>query len=296
MAGLLLYKQKQKQLKLLLSFLVALFIYGLLNMLMYYKLRILSYYGVDYYISFLINIAFALANYFWFLKICRLSQNRKKQKEKILFFICMAYVFLSVLDSLLFTNEILQILNQAGNTIATLMECVLFFLLLLFSIGIFRKSKSWYDRYGSVLLLLYLCYITVKDIWSSLFSGHIIVFPLSCSFAALFCFLINLMTAVYLLHEFKAFIESVNCQKLQIETLELTLEEVREQYQISEREMDVLLLIYQGKNNTEIAESLFISTNTVKKHINSIFRKMKASSKAALISKIRLKMTDGTQG
>ena len=54
---------------------------------------------------------------------------------------------------------------------------------------------------------------------------------------------------------------------------------------ISERELAVLRLVVKGKTNTEIAESLFISVNTVKNHLKHIFKKMEVSSRAEAVAK-----------
>lgn len=43
---------------------------------------------------------------------------------------------------------------------------------------------------------------------------------------------------------------------------------------LTEREMDVLKLVAQGKSNQEIADSLFIGVKTVKFHITNIFNKL----------------------
>lgn len=43
---------------------------------------------------------------------------------------------------------------------------------------------------------------------------------------------------------------------------------------VSQREMDVLLLIAQGKSNQDIAEALFISVKTVKFHVTNILSKL----------------------
>jgi DNA-binding NarL/FixJ family response regulator len=56
---------------------------------------------------------------------------------------------------------------------------------------------------------------------------------------------------------------------------------------ISEREFEVLQLIYNGKTNQQIAEELFISVNTIKKHINSSYLKLDATSRTAAIAKLR---------
>ncbi|WP_433660574.1 response regulator [Nocardia sp. CA-128927] len=43
---------------------------------------------------------------------------------------------------------------------------------------------------------------------------------------------------------------------------------------LSARELDVLTLMAKGRNNSEIAEELFIGVSTVKSHINSLFAKL----------------------
>ena len=56
---------------------------------------------------------------------------------------------------------------------------------------------------------------------------------------------------------------------------------------ISEREFSLLQLIYDGKTNKQIADSLFISTNTVKKHINNTYLKLDVNSRATSIARLR---------
>ncbi|HNX46654.1 MAG TPA: response regulator transcription factor, partial [Anaerolineaceae bacterium] len=48
---------------------------------------------------------------------------------------------------------------------------------------------------------------------------------------------------------------------------------------LSEREIEILKLVGQGKSNKEIAENLFISVNTVKVHLTSVFRKTGVTSR-----------------
>ena len=50
---------------------------------------------------------------------------------------------------------------------------------------------------------------------------------------------------------------------------------------LSAREVDVLKLVAQGLTNAHIAQQLFISPNTVNRHLNSIYRKLEVTSRAA---------------
>ena len=54
---------------------------------------------------------------------------------------------------------------------------------------------------------------------------------------------------------------------------------------ISEREMDVLLLMAQGLSNQEIADKLFISIHTVKTHSSNLFSKLQVKRRTQAIQK-----------
>jgi len=56
---------------------------------------------------------------------------------------------------------------------------------------------------------------------------------------------------------------------------------------ISPREVEVIRLIAAGHSNQEIADTLYLSLNTVKKHTSSIFRKLEAERRTQAIEKAR---------
>ena len=53
---------------------------------------------------------------------------------------------------------------------------------------------------------------------------------------------------------------------------------------LTPREVEVVLLIAQGRSNTEIAEELVVSTATVKTHVNHIFAKTGLRDRAQLVA------------
>lgn len=55
------------------------------------------------------------------------------------------------------------------------------------------------------------------------------------------------------------------------------------QFEVSKRERDILELIMEGKSNKEIEANLFISINTVKNHIYSLYRKLGVKSRGQLL-------------
>ncbi len=57
---------------------------------------------------------------------------------------------------------------------------------------------------------------------------------------------------------------------------------------LSKREQEVVTLVKKGYTNAQIATELFISINTVKKHLQNIFDKYSVLNRTELISKIKL--------
>ncbi len=69
---------------------------------------------------------------------------------------------------------------------------------------------------------------------------------------------------------------------------EVAVADTNNGYDLSEREMQILHLIVDGLNYNQIAEKIFISPHTVRKHISNIYEKLHVSNKTAAI-KIALK-------
>ena len=57
--------------------------------------------------------------------------------------------------------------------------------------------------------------------------------------------------------------------------------------QMTEREMEVMNLLAAGKSNQEIADELFITVRTVKKHTSNIYGKLNVASRTQAIAHAR---------
>ena len=54
--------------------------------------------------------------------------------------------------------------------------------------------------------------------------------------------------------------------------------------ELSDREVEVLQYVAEGKSNKEIADQLTISEKTVKAHLRSIFRKLEVGDRAQAVA------------
>jgi len=57
--------------------------------------------------------------------------------------------------------------------------------------------------------------------------------------------------------------------------------------ELTDRELEILRLISQGLNNSEIAQKLFLSSKTVRNHITNIFSKLQVADRAQAIVRAR---------
>lgn len=56
---------------------------------------------------------------------------------------------------------------------------------------------------------------------------------------------------------------------------------------LSDRELDVLVQLGKGRSNQEIANKLFISINTVKTHLSSLYQKLEVKRRSLAVKKAR---------
>jgi DNA-binding NarL/FixJ family response regulator len=56
---------------------------------------------------------------------------------------------------------------------------------------------------------------------------------------------------------------------------------------LSEREFEIIQLIYEGITNNQVAEKIFVSVNTVKTHLKNIYLKLDANTRYGVIIRLR---------
>jgi len=58
-------------------------------------------------------------------------------------------------------------------------------------------------------------------------------------------------------------------------------------FELSSRETEVLEHIASGMSNSEIAEKMFVSTNTIKTHIKNIYSKLDVKNRIQAMKKVK---------
>lgn len=64
----------------------------------------------------------------------------------------------------------------------------------------------------------------------------------------------------------------------------LNFDKLKNEFKLTNREIEVVMLICEGRSNKEIGERLFICEHTVKDHIKNIMRKLNVPSRNSIIA------------
>lgn len=67
------------------------------------------------------------------------------------------------------------------------------------------------------------------------------------------------------------------------DSLQKCIDEIAQSHKLTQREREIVELIYKGASNAIIAEELFISQNTVKSHMKNIYEKLNVHSRMELV-------------
>lgn len=170
-----------------------------------------------------------------------------------------------------------------GYSLNTIVEvvCALLFYLSLILIVFYLIQMGTQELYaqkrssiiiGSVFLL---CFII------QLISNHFDILeavPWACIGYLLFCGV--QFTYLFGKKESES-LHDVNEKEVEVSTEKITHIEL-----LTERELEIVNYVCEGKSNKEIAEALFISQNTVRNHVYNIYRKLEVKNKIELINKL----------
>ena len=294
LTSILIYKQRDSSIVKLRLFFVFFFGYGLAELVLYYDLRILSDSVVLYLLSVIINILFVPTFGQWVNYLMSFKTGDNKMQKIILYMTCAVCIILWTIDSIFFMDVDATITNPKGDHFCTVWECIVLIAMFCYCGKLLLRCRPGiYATIQTVIMFAFSICVAVCDVFISFYGYNADDFMNGMwliddwYYITFFCFATNLNGIVFVLTNFIKQINSLRAREDAEEYMKYTLKEAKTHFEITDRELEVLQLVCQGKNNTQIAQELYISLNTVKKHINSLFRKTESTSRAELISKIR---------
>lgn len=204
-----------------------------------------------------------------------------------MFFAVMATVILW--SDTLYTTGILLMQEQVYMALMICLNMIPVAVVAYFCIGYMRRgltmtrSKVAYAYLVIYnLAFLFLCIMVTISIIDSRTSWD--YFKNDKELCVIFWLIFNILNAGFIMH---------SCQLVAMgsetaeESIDEKIEKISLEYGLSSREKEIALLLYKGRNNSEIAEQLFLSTNTIKVHASNLYRKLGVSNRVQAVKVIR---------
>ena len=109
----------------------------------------------------------------------------------------------------------------------------------------------------------------------------------------IFWFIVNAATILFIFRT--SFAEAYGPSEIEPEIADAIVEagkdtlfdDLQEEYGLTDREKELCQLIYEGKSNAEISETLFITESTVKTHIYNLYRKTGVKNRMEILRVVR---------
>ena len=284
-------KETSKQHRAILFFISSIFLYMLTDFVTYYFLGEAASSTLVFILITLSDTLFCLLVVAWIYAITVIAKTEEAVNLKLLIAISAVYLLGSQILSIYLGrygsytiqldegiwNIILQIFNGGYDLIMIIIgiRCFAF---------ICRKYKSGAGRNSNLLMtglfVGYMLWITYWDYntWFKTDANLLEIYaidPLILLYAIFNIFLIY--------YFYKNDPLKISDKQL---PPEVAVDTIAEQFGLSEREHEVLGLVNKGMSNKQIAGELFISENTVKRHMSNIFKKTQTKSRHDLIYKI----------
>lgn len=153
------------------------------------------------------------------------------------------------------------------------------------------NPDSWEKKYLITLdaiLGAYICLLYCADLFTELSHAYIstkVPYPYLYDPLLIAFIVVNLYTIIHLIIEINK-IYSAGISDRKMRTVSINHQFYKD-INISAREQEVVVLMIKGLNNSEIADMLNISVYTVKRHINSIYKKFSVKNRFELLCKIK---------
>ena len=286
-------KEKDKYHRALSVFVGAIFIYMIMDFITYYFIGESVSAGAKFALITISDIFFCVLTFAWMYLIQVFIGAEHLLKTKYLAILTAAYAIVSQVLSVSlgrYSTYSMYLVVEEGmgsvvlqwTNVIYVCAVVLVCLWSAFYVGKTTKDRKaqWLKLLLILSLMIYMLYIAIWDYmtWVRPEEALINIYAMD-PMLLLYAFL----SAAVIFYFYKKDPLKLSGEQVAAED---AIKAVVKRYGLSDREADVLELINMGQSNMQIAAELSISENTVKRHVNNIFKKTETQSRHELIFKI----------
>lgn len=181
------------------------------------------------------------------------------------------------------------------------MEAVLGVAVVIFTLAyVLLSFADLPDRISRTYVVVISILVNFNNLWNNIIvcvvfleaSTLSIMFSKLYGVTSVLLLIVNFLTVLYIYKkDFSPFFFGEKKEPPKPRSEQEVLDLVAETHRLTERERDVFLLAYQGLTNPDIAEQLFISRHTVKRHMHNIFEKLDVSTRMEMIHLVQSQLT-----
>ncbi len=286
-------KERDKYHRALMLFVGAIFVYMMTDFVTYYLIDATVSADVKFAMITISDIFFCALTLAWMYLIQVLIGAEEVIKFKYLVIMTVTYLLISQVLSISLgrysTYSMYLVVEEGTGSVLLMWVNVLYVIAVVFfclvsTLHVGKTTTStkaqWLKLLMILSLMIYMFYVAIWDYvtWFKPEEKLVNIYALDPMLI-----LYAMLSAAVLFYFYKK--DPLNLANTLVAT-EDALKAVANRYGLTEREADVLSHINMGKSNLQIAADLSISENTVKRHVNNIFKKTETQSRHEIIAKV----------
>jgi DNA-binding CsgD family transcriptional regulator len=280
--------------KKLLYFNIAFFVYLTVNFGIFFTRLFNQAESMSHLIFSIFDISYVVFIICWVNYADSLAENQQSKLNKnVAISAGFAYVILWAIVYVMYTNDLDRVQGLMGQTLSVIAEVVLFVATLECSIVYIAKSLRMKVEKRKKLLLILSILMPLYFIWFLIYDLDVVlrfigpsgwfIYPFD---AVILLYLSVNIAIIYFGYQALWTKPDVTVSQLDILNIEIAkslVQEAASKFQLTPREIEVLILMVAGSSNTEISKELTISMYTLKRHINNIFKKTNAKNRHEIV-------------
>jgi DNA-binding CsgD family transcriptional regulator len=280
------------------AFNVAFFLYILVGFADFYRAFFFLKWEMNVLLMTMYSVGLIIFAYYWLRFAQEFIGVSTKRRAPIILIIGGVSLVSWVAVYLLFMDKEYNLYSVAGKLLGILPDTVFYITLAAYGLrDIISAGKNKdLDNQNRNYFIIVNAMILFNLIWGYLDDIVLVFYPFGAIITELYPFdlnvliylLFNLWTGLYL-YKKDYFIASSDHGNSVLDTGadSYTLDEIAKRFNLTRREKEMIELVYKGCSNPEISARLNITTGTVKRHIQNIYKKMSIKNRYELIYLIK---------
>ena len=293
-----------KLLKATKNFIIISVILGLFYYITYYRELVLGYFATSALLRGLDAIVFYAMGLSWIHLVDAIIDSPNPKMVKWRKYTVKVFAVLMILSAIVYIfllDEYYTTSSLWAEVTVIISEVILGITVVVFTLAyVLIGYRDLMDTGSRQYIIIISIFVNFNNIWNntvviSVFI-HAVSVTMKCTLlygvTSILLLIINLLTVLYIYKkDFSPIYFEQKEEKPKILSEEEILDMVAQERRLTERERDVMILAYQGLTNPDIAEKLYISKHTVKRHMHNIFEKLDISTRMELIHLIQAQLS-----